>query len=416
MPEIQIRLAVPSDLEALVDLETRAMHFPMGHRVREWFRDDYPGEIPVAVVEHNGRLVSAAALVPLRILYRGVPLEAAYWEAVVTDEAHRRQGLCRRLFEFLTPAEGLDALFVWGATWMYRRFGYHPAIRNHGGLDSAKRVVRVSDLPAATLGVRSATADDAPFLSLLHRESGDRYVVSVPVSETKLRYDLHRDRRVVERGEIGLNKHQEWRILTREGKPVGYFMHDPWDLACLMELEIVPGRTTWQEAGATAVRATADFPERPLTPGEVPTTLPTGHPLYAAYPRTFRPPTRPFGDNAARIPNPAAFLLRIAPALERCLAASSYASWTGELTLSLIEDGMRLRFTDGRLTEAAPRTTLRPVEARVRLMPGRFEALAFGYRSIGQILDEDADCATDEESEGVLTALFPSGDSFLRPI
>ena len=42
MPEIQLRLAVPSDLEALVDLETRAMHFPMGHRICEWFRDDSP--------------------------------------------------------------------------------------------------------------------------------------------------------------------------------------------------------------------------------------------------------------------------------------------------------------------------------------------------------------------------------------
>lgn len=416
MPEITLRLAVPSDLEALVDLEIRAMHFPMGHRVREWFRDDYPERLNLAVAEHEGRLVSAAALVPLPILYRGVPLEAAYWEAVVTDEAYRRRGLCRRLFEFLTPAEGLDALFVWGATWMYRRFGYHPALRNHGGLDSGMRVVRVADLPASTLDMRSATPDDAPFIARLRQEAGARYVVATPVSEAKLRYDLHPERRVVERGEIGLNKHQEWQILLHGDEPVGYLMHDPWDLSCLMELEIVPGRTTWREAGAAAVRAAASFPEKPSTPGEVPTALPTGHPLYAAYPHTFRPATRPYGDDAARIPDAAGFLRRIAPALERCLAASAYASWSGEITLSRIEDGVRLRFEDGRLVEASSWSTERPDEARVRLMPGWFEALVFGYRSLQQILDEDADCAADEEAEGVLAALLPPGDSFLRPV
>ena len=51
--------------------------------------------------------------------------------------------------------------------------------------------------------------------------------------------------------------------------------------------------------------------------------------------------------------------------------------------------------------------------ARVRLMPGRFEGLAFGYRSMAQTLAEDPDCVADEEAEAVLAALFPPGDSCL---
>jgi len=111
------------------------------------------------VAEHDGRLVSAAALLPLPIVYGDIPLRAAYWEAVVTDEAYRRRGLCRRLLERLTPAEGPDVLFVWGLTWLYRRFGYYPALRNYGGLDSVQRVVRAQGLPGSTVGFRDATPE-----------------------------------------------------------------------------------------------------------------------------------------------------------------------------------------------------------------------------------------------------------------
>ena len=414
MPEIQLRPAVPSDLEALVDLETRAMHFPMGHRVREWFRADFPGDHRdrLAVAEHDGRLVAAAALLPLPFVYRGVPLDGAYWEAVATDEAYRRRGLCRRLFKRLTPAMGPDAIFVWGATWLYRRFGYHPALRRYGDLDAHARIVRVADLSASTLDVRPAVPDDAPFLARLRSAADARSVVSAPVPEASWRHDLRPDRTVAGRGETGLNRWQEWRVLEREGRPVGYFMHDPWDLACLMELEIVPGSTTWREATAAAVRATADFPPSPSFPaGEVRATLPDSHPAVAAWPAAFGRASR-HPDVAVRIPDAAGFLRKIAPALERTLAASPLAGWTGELTFSRIEDGVRVRFEAGRVREVAPFAG----EARAILMPGRFEALALGYRAVARILDEDADCRADEEAEAVLGALFPSGDSLLRPI
>jgi hypothetical protein len=189
-------------------------------------------------------------------------------------------------------------------------------------------------------------------------------------------------------------------------------MHDPWDLACLMELEVVPGAATWREALAAAVRATADFPETPcFAAGEVRVTLPDSHPALVAYPAAFGRASR-HPDVAARIPDLVLFLRKVAPALERSLGRSPLAGWSGTMTLSWIEGGLSFRFEQGSFEEVVPFDG----EARVSLMPGRFEALAFGYRSISQILDEDADCRADEESEAVLTALFPPGDSFLRPI
>ena len=104
------------------------------------------------------------------------------------------------------------------------------------------------------------------------------------------------------------------------------------------------------------------------------------------------------------------------PALERNLAASALTGWSGEITLSTITDGVRLVFQAGKMEQAERWEAARPDEARARLMPGRFDALVFGYRSLAAIFAEDADCAADEEAEAVLAALFPPGDSFLRPI
>ena len=295
----------------------------------------------------------------------------------------------------------------------HRRFGYVPALRSAGLLDSGRRIVRRADLPESSLDVRDAIPDDAPFLPQLRFEAGVRSIVSVPVGETRWRWDLRPDRAVVDRDGTALNQWQRWRILERGGVPVGYLMHDPWGLGCLMEVEIVPQKTTWREAGAAAIRSTAAL----ISPqNDVSTALPSDHPLFVAFPRAFAPASRAYGDVAVRLPNVVAFLRRIAPALETTLAASPLAGWTGSLTLSLISEAIVLRFENGRLTWVEKESVERPDAARARFSPGRFEALVFGYRSLTEILAEDADCATDEETQAILSAIFPSGESFLRPV
>ncbi|RYG36469.1 GNAT family N-acetyltransferase [bacterium] len=410
-----LRLALPSDLEALVDLETRAMHFPMGHRVREWFRDDHPNVRieHIAVVERDGKLVAAAALLPGSLLYRGIPFRSAHWDAVVTDDHERRQGHCRALFDFLTSRSKADCLLVEGLTWLYRRFGYYPAIQNHGGCNSGGRIGRVADFPPTALQTRPAAFEDIPLLQTLRQQATGRYVVGTPVSEAAWRHAIRHDRTVVGRGETGLNKWEEIRLLVRKDEPVGFYMHDPWDIALLMELEILPGATTWREAGATAVHATGEFGGQ----REVKAVLPESHPLFSVYPCSFGPPARAASDWTVRIPHLAGFLAKVASALERTLDASHMAGWTGDLTLSRIEDAVQISFKDGRITGVEPWRPERPEEARLRLTPGRFEALVFGYRSLDAILAEDADCSVaDEEAEALVRALFPPGDSFVRMV
>jgi hypothetical protein len=93
------------------------------------------------------------------------------------------------------------------------------------------------------------------------------------------------------------------------------------------------------------------------------------------------------------------------------------AGWSGELTISTIDQGIKLDFEDGNCVLVEPCKFKHPHDADVRLTPGRFESLALGYRSFPEILAEDADCsASREEIEALVTCLFPPGDSFFRPI
>jgi hypothetical protein len=415
MSVINLRHALLYDLDALVDLETRTMHFPMGHRVREWFRPDHPTVqlSDFAVVTVDDRIVSAAVLLRETILYRGIPVPVGIWEAVVTDPDHQRLGYCRQLFEFLSNRSAAEILFVQGATWMYRRFGYFPALGNYGGGNSGGCVVAAGDLPESSLTARPATADDSDFLVSLRQEACRRYVVSSPLTRESVRHDLHPDRRVVNRGEIGLNKWQEFRILEHAGRPIGFYMHDPWDIALLMEVEIVPGEVTWRDACAAAVHETVKF----AGTEDARVVLPPSHPFSTCFPRSLGRTFRAYGDWAARIPDVAGFASRVHPALTKNLAESDMAGWSGELTISTIDQGIKLDFEDGNCVLVEPCKFRHPHDADVRLTPGRFESLALGYRSFPEILAEDADCsASREEIEALVTCLFPPGDSFFRPI
>jgi hypothetical protein len=77
------------------------------------------------------------------------------------------------------------------------------------------------------------------------------------------------------------------------------------------------------------------------------------HPLFTAHPRLL---VTPFAVYAwyLRVPDLAGFLLRIAPVLERRLAASPVAGYTGGLRLNFYTDGLRLEFDSGRLITAEP--------------------------------------------------------------
>jgi hypothetical protein len=109
-----------------------------------------------------------------------------------------------------------------------------------------------------------------------------------------------------------------------------------------------------------------------------------------------------------RVPDLAAFVRKVAPALEAHLAASESAGYGGRVSLSLYRSGLQLQLEEGRLTEVEnwQPTTDRP--GHVGLPDLTFLQLLFGFRSLPELRDFLPDCVVRDETVGaVVEGLFP---------
>ena len=109
-----------------------------------------------------------------------------------------------------------------------------------------------------------------------------------------------------------------------------------------------------------------------------------------------------------RVPDLPAFLTLIAPILERRLAASPLAAWSGEVRLDFYRGGLRLTFEAGRLVAAAP--WQRPIWGErqgASFPPLVFLQLLFGYRSLDALRAAFPDVRANGEIGALLAALFP---------
>lgn len=114
-----------------------------------------------------------------------------------------------------------------------------------------------------------------------------------------------------------------------------------------------------------------------------------------------------------RVPNLHAFLKHIAPALEKRLANSAAAGYTGELKLTFYRGGLRLAFENGRLTTAEPwQAPIYNANANAGFPPLVFLQLLFGRRSLDQLCDAFPDVWTDNTGM-LLNTLFPARPSFV---
>jgi len=151
------------------------------------------------------------------------------------------------------------------------------------------------------------------------------------------------------------------------------------------------------------------------------------HPLYRIFP--FKEREEHYA-NYARVPDVAAFLRAVTPALERRLAASVCAGHTGTLTLGFYRSGVRLALERGKVTALAswtPDLDVRGLEygrpspdARrpVAMFPDlTFLQLLFGFRALAELEAAFPDCIVrTNEARALLDALFPRTPSDVWPL
>ncbi|MGH2480436.1 MAG: hypothetical protein ACRDHW_12345 [Ktedonobacteraceae bacterium] len=118
-----------------------------------------------------------------------------------------------------------------------------------------------------------------------------------------------------------------------------------------------------------------------------------------------------------RVANLPAFLQHIAPVLERRLANSTLAGYTGEIKLDFYHGGLLLTFAGGHLKGAEHwQVPIYDSNAGAGFPALVFLQVVFGHRTLDELRHAFPDVWVSNELEVVLKTLFPAHPSFVLPL
>ena len=378
-----LRWASTDDAERLAQLVGTVFRdsadAPLNPRMMEFMRRHMRGGFPLvgpgdcALVEdthHADRpIVACTFLWREEWAYEGIPFHVGRPENIATDPAYRNRGLVRAMIELVharSAAEGHLVQAITGIPTFYRQFGYEYALDLHG-----RRVAYVALIPEAQAGapdpyaLRDATSADVPQIVELYNRHRADSIVWNPVPERYWRYllevwgppDAPKDPIL-----MGVSERLQM-IVDAAGTVCGYaaLAAKRWgnDLQ-VYAIELAPD-VSMPAAVPALLRMLHSYGERlpiikpeigPLR--EISFFIGRTHPLNALLGPSLAPLVEPPYAWYIRVPDLAAFLQLIAPALERRLAGSPAAGYSGELTLHFYRGGLRLVFDAGRLASIAP--------------------------------------------------------------
>jgi len=379
----------------------------------------------------TGAIVSSACLLRQRWEYEGLPFAVGRPEYVATDVTYRNRGLIRALFAALharSAARGALAQGITGIPYFYRQFGYEYALELEGG-----RALLPATLPALPAGesepyaLRDATAADLPLITALYDRERAGYAVSATVPDEYWRYVLRPFRTPEYPG--GEFDHKWWLrvIVDRAGAACGYVRTGTtlwddtlyvWDLVVREGVPLrVAALATLRALVATGpdlIRATEAIGQKEVRFAKIMLNFGGEHPLYVALGEGIAPLVSPPYAWYVRVPDLSAFLTLIAPALERRLAGSPMAAWSGDVRLDFYRGGLRLTFEAGRLVAVAP--WQRPIwgeRQHASFPPLVFLQLLFGYRNLAALSAAFPDARASGEIAALLDALFPQRRSLV---
>lgn len=412
-------LAVYQASTLLDDVETGPVD-----RLHYWMLDLLDGSHPgiqaadfMLVAEAaTGKIVSSVALFSQTWTYDGIPFKVGQPEAVSTDPAYRRRGLVRAQFEEIhrwSAARGELVQGITGIPWYYRQFGYEMALNLDGSRAGFKpNVPKPADGEAEGYQFRRAAIDDVPFISEMYRQATARSMIAAEREAALWRFEIEG------RSELS-GVRRELRVIepAAGGEPAGVVIHGRRSGGGRLGVrlyEVRPGtpflavtpsllRYLERTGEEIAQRDGEAFTAFSFLLGEM-------HPVYDTIADRLPHVTPPYAWYL-RVPDLATFVRHITPALERRLAASAQAGYTGELNLNFYRSGLQLGFQAGRLSVSgwAPD---RPEGGDAAFPDLTFLQLLFGYRSLAELRQAFADCWSEtDEARALLPILFPKKDS-----
>ena len=438
-----LRRGAVEDADAVADLlaEINGVAGIRDETIAIWTRDLFAGRLPTftasdfTLVEdtNSGAIASMQNLISQTWSYGGVEFGVGRIELVATDPAYRRRGLIRAQMDVVhewSAQRGEKVQAITGIPWFYRQFGYEMALDNRdvippllvGRGGYRPNVPELKEGEPEAYHLRPATREDLPVIGDIYDQGMRRYLVSCVRDQELWRYELdgHTE---------GSSCRSEIRVVdTANGEPVGFLMHESHLSGNRLSVSVYELRPdmSWTAVTPSVIRyllrtgeeyATRDGLAEGL--GAFAFLLGKEHPVFGAISDWLPRPGRYYAWYL-RIPDLPDFIRHIAPVLERRLAESTAAGYTGELKISFIVGGLRLSFKGGRLARVENWQTTqedsryRPI-ARDALFPGLiFTQVLFGYRSVEELEYAFPDCViTPGKARELLNMLFPKQPSFL---
>ena len=422
---LRLRFGVPADFDAWTDFNERMREYDSSSRGNAvWAHELMSGEHPTTrasdftVVEdaRTGKIVSSLCEIPQTWSYGGITFGCGRVEHVGTDPAYRRRGLIRAQMDVihaLSASKGELIQAVTGIPWYYRQFGYEYALDLYHG--RAARAPLPGEATAREYGVRPLAAVDHAFVRSVYAHAARRQPFSVE------RSDAHWEWEFCGRSPESA-VYRVWLVIEDAAhRPVGYVEHGPllgspaapWRLMArqcalapgVSSLDVMPDLLPALAAYARKLRQ-RDADQEVMEPGEIVFLLGREDPLYAGLPRAEVSVLTGYAWYL-RVPDLAAFLRRVRPALERNLVGTPAEGFTGALTLSFFRGGLRLEFDHGKITEIRSLGLAESESADAAFPDLTFLQLLGGRRAYPQLAESYPDCSATPTAQALLGALFP---------
>lgn len=435
------RWSTPEDTENIAQLcgivfrdkEDEPLNPRMMDSVRQQMSGDFPlmGPGDYAVIEDKGKggnpLVACTCLWRQEWEYEGIAFGVGQPEFVATHPDYRHRGLIRTLFDMVhtrSEAQGHLMQAIIGISYFYRQFGYEYALELDG-----RRVTYLSLIPKAQestpepYSLRAATTEDIPLLMGLYNRQREACMVWAIASERFWHYQIQE-----EKDPTVVGKPMCVRMIVDGADTVqGYLMvatKRRGNSLNVYALNIAAG-VSWQAVVPPLLRVLQAYGMHiPAVGPDVPPLheisfwLGSAHPVYEVLGEAMAPFYEPPYAWYVRVPDILAFMRHIAPALERRLANSAAAAYTGELTLDFYRSGLHLVFDKGHITHIEPwQAPAYKNNADASCPALVFLQLLFGYRSLDELRYAFPDVRIEKSgAEVVLNALFPKKFSWVMPL
>lgn len=403
----------------------------MANNVRRLMRGDNPLMTPkdYAVVEDTGKqgnpIVACVCLLRHNWEYEGVAFEMGRPEIVATDSDYRHRGLIRVLFEMVharSTDEGHPVTAITGISYFYRQFGYEYAL-DLGG----KRTTYTSQIPKAKEGeqepytLREATVEDIPLIQKFYNRRSSDNIVWNKMPDAHWRYELEGWKVQPELGKTSSIQ----IIVDHAGEAKGYLLlaSRRWGRELgVWGFDVAPGVSV-QAMLPSVLRGLQahgnQMPtEKPDTDpfSEIGIYLGRNSPLYDVMGGLAVATEAPYAWYV-RVPDMPTFLKHIAPVLEKRLANSEAAGYTGELKIDFYRGGLHMVFEKGHL--AMVENWVVPVfdsNAGAGFPALVFLQVVFGHRSIEELRYAFPDVWVNDETGYLLKTLFPARPSLVLPL